>query len=158
MLLSESRQAPRTPRPNPTSRCLRLDRKRECRSLRYLKSSDPTKRSSAGRGNHTWGIRGRRWLECVGLIEDILREPFHFPVHLVELMSWFEPGVPLVRGDLQFARHAQGLEGAHHLDRLSHRHTRVVLANQEQRRRARVRDVLQWRLVPIGLNRRVLLP
>src|SRR6266508_1694724 len=91
-------------------------------------------------------------------LRRVLLEPFDLHVQLEQLVTQLGPSVRLAWRRVQVGRYAVALQRAIHLDRLWHRDARVTLADEEQRRRLHVRDVLQRRVVPIDVDRSVFLP
>src|SRR6266550_8402956 len=99
-----------------------------------------------------------RFFRCVGTLGRVLLEPLDLGVHLEQLMPQLGPPVRLPWRDIEVGRDAICLERTVHFDRLRHWHARVLFADEENRRRLHVRDILQRRIVPIRLDRRILLP
>src|SRR5436309_15170862 len=60
-----------------------------------------------GSGDHFLVVFGRNRLRCVGEVPHVSLEPRHLRVHLVQLMSGLEPGVPLARRRMQLGGHAE---------------------------------------------------
>ena len=96
-----------------------------------------------------------RFFPNVGPAVDVLFEPLHLDLELEEAVTQLRPAVPFARGDIEVGRHAIRLERAIHLHRLRHRHPRILLAHQEDRRRLHLGHVLQRRVVPVEIDRRV---
>src|SRR5262245_17688866 len=93
-------------------------------------------------------IRCGRDLRSIALTQRVARKPCELGVCLEDLMAELEPLMTFAWRDIKMGRYSVALQCAIHLGRLGNRNARVVLADEEQRRRFDVRGVLDWRVIP----------
>src|ERR1700737_3022474 len=126
--------------------------------LRPAKISSSQVRATLGSWNNREVVDGRRCLPGVWEIAGVFLEPLDLAVHFVKLVYGLGPRVSFAWRDVELAWHALRIQRTIHLDRLGHGNAGIVLADEENGGGSAFGDVFERRLIPVGLNRRVLLP